>query len=159
MVGGGIKLKKESGGCARIRAHRSPADRAMMVRAEGAVRPSETGRLFALVTITAVIHQSVPPPPRCLSSSSRSPSTPPRQLLLLTGPLIHLDYTLPLSLGFPTPPFRRKFACFLRYPISAGWLQHFLHSALTPASPQSSYLLLGLELTGSRRPETSSLRH
>ncbi|KAK6996723.1 hypothetical protein R3P38DRAFT_3221852 [Favolaschia claudopus] len=159
MVGGGIKLKKESGGCARIRAHRSPADRAMMVRAEGAVRPSETGRLFALVTITAVIHQSVPPPPRRLSSSSRSPSTPPRQLLLLTGPLIHLDYTLLLSLGFPTPPFRRKSACFLRYPISAGWLQHFLHSALTPASPQSSYLLLGLVLSGLPLPKTSSFRH
>ncbi|KAK6980880.1 hypothetical protein R3P38DRAFT_3234922 [Favolaschia claudopus] len=53
-----------------------PADRALMVRAEGALRPSETGTMFVLVTINAVIHQS--PSIRPATSARHLPPAPPR---------------------------------------------------------------------------------
>ncbi|KAK6988129.1 hypothetical protein R3P38DRAFT_3229696 [Favolaschia claudopus] len=169
MVGGGIRMKKESGrwyihspwgaASARIRAHRSPADRAMMVRAEGAVRPSETGRLFALISITGR-HPSIRPataPPPFLQLPLAFHTTAPATAAHRPSNTSRL-YAASLS-GLSSPSVPPQI-CLLPPVPNQRWLAPALPALRShAASPQSSYLLLGLALSGLRLSETSSFRH
>ncbi|KAK7007820.1 hypothetical protein R3P38DRAFT_3211467 [Favolaschia claudopus] len=95
-----------------------------MVRAEGAVRPSETGTLFVLVTIKP---SSINPfrhfaPPPSLQLPFAFPTTIPATTAHRLSDRSAL-YAAPLS-GLSSPSVPPQFDRLLRYPISAAWLQN-----------------------------------